>query len=254
MIDPPRLPAHPSIRASRFARAAQAALTLQCLLCGLLATGCADGPVPEMRQLNPWVREQWADDEKHGPTFHTRLAKLGELRSQASSLGPEDRERIAGELATLLKEEETAVMRVELLRTMAVYPSPNTFSALEVSLADVEPRVRIAACNALATWQTPEAMQALGNAVGSDADLDVRIAAARALENYNDPAAAKALSIALDDNDPALQKVAMQSLKTTTGKDYGNSVPAWREYLAGGDPSPPPPVSIAERLQDWRLW
>jgi len=26
--------------------------------------GCADGPIPETKILNPWVRKQWAEDEQ----------------------------------------------------------------------------------------------------------------------------------------------------------------------------------------------
>jgi hypothetical protein len=230
------------------------ALVLPALLACVATLGCADGPIPEMRSLNPWVREQWAEDEKHGPTFYSRIERLNELRLQASSTSPSDRERISSELAAILKDEPSPTMRAEILRAMAAYPSAATLPAVEAAMADADAQVRVTACNALGKWKMPEAMQALGNAVGSDSDLDVRIAAARGLENFNDPAAIKALSVALDDNDPALQKVAMSSLKQSTGKDYGNSVPAWREYLAGGNPKPPPPVSIATQLQDWLWW
>jgi hypothetical protein len=97
-------------------------------------------------------------------------------------------------------------------------------------------------------------LQALGNAVGGDSNLDVRIAATRALQNFKEPAAIHALSIALDDRDPALQKVAMESLHESTGKDYGMSVVAWREYVKGGNPAPPPGPSIASRLQELWWW
>jgi len=233
---------------------ARVVLALPALFTCFSAIGCADGPVPEMRSLNPWVREQWEEDEKHGPTFYSRLERLGELRSQARSLSETDRQRISGELTAILRDERSSPMRVEILRALSAYPSSEAMASVEVCLSDADPQVRIAACNALGSWKTPEALQALGNAVGSDTDLDVRIAAARALENFNDPAATKALSVALDDNDPALQKVAMQSLRQNTGKDYGNSVAAWREYLAGGNPAPPPPPSIASQLQEWLWW
>ena len=63
---------------------------------------------------------------------------------------------------------------------------------------------------------------------------------------------AKALALSLEENDPAVQRVAMESLKTSTGKDYGMSVQTWREYLDGGNPRPPDPPSWAERLlQPW---
>ena len=233
---------------------ARVAFALPALVACIALLGCADGPVPEMRRLNPWVREQWEEDEKHGPTFYSRLDRLHELRSQAGSLSEPDRQRIAIELATILRDERSAPMRVEILRALSAYPSPEALPIVQAALADADPQVRMAACSTFGAWKSPEALQALGTAVGGDSDLDVRIAAARALENFNDPAATQALSVALDDNDPALQKVAMRSLRQTTGKDYGNSVPAWREYLAGGNPPQPPPPSIARQLQDWLWW
>jgi hypothetical protein len=233
---------------------ARVVLALPALALSIATVGCADGPVPELRSLNPWVREQWEEDEKYGPTFYSRLERLGELRSKARYFSEAERQRISGELADILRDERSAPMRIEILRALSAYPSEQAMAAVEFCLTDTDPQVRIAACKTFGDWKTPEALQALGNTVGSDSDLDVRIAAARALENFNDPAAVRALSIALDDNDPALQKVAMRSLQQTTGKNYGYSVAAWREYLAGGNPAPPPPPSIASQLQEWLWW
>ncbi len=82
--------------------------------------------------------------------------------------------------------------------------------------------------------------------------MDVRLEAARALGRHKGPEAAKALALSLEENDPAIQRVAMESLKTSTGKDYGMSVKSWREFLEGGSPKPPDPPSWAERLrQPW---
>ena len=233
---------------------ARVVLALPALAMCTALSGCADGPVPEMRSLNPWVREQWEEDEKHGPTFYSRLERLGELRSQAGSLSEAERQRVGGELAAILGDERSSPMRVEILRTLSAFPSSEAMPALQAALTDADPQVRIAACTTLGAWKSPEALQALGSTVGSDGDLDVRMAAARALENFNDPAAAQALSVALDDNDPALQKVAMRSLRQSTGKNYGESVVAWREYLAGGNPAPPPAPSIASQIGDWLWW
>ena len=220
----------------------------------LAAVGCADGPVPEMRSLNPWVREQWADDEKHGPTFYSRLERLEELRAKGPSMTESDRARIGAELAAIYRDERSSPMRIEIVRALASFPTPETMTILQSAMTDADPNVRMVACRTLGVWKTPEAMEALAGAIGTDSDLDVRIAAARALENFKDPAAVQALAIALDDNDPAMQKVAMNSLKHTTGKDYGYSLPTWREYLAGGNPAPPPAPSIASQLQEWLWW
>ena len=225
-----------------------------CLLASSLS-GCADGPVPEMRTLNPWLRRQWADDEAYGPTYHRKVADLAALRSSAPSLAPENQERIAQELAGRLKDEPSAAMRLELTRALGELPTASAQAALAATLTDENAQVRAVACTALGRRQSGEALQALGGVVAGDADLDVRIAAARELGRFRDPAAAQALRAALDENDAALQGVAMQSLRGITGQTkYANSVPAWREYLDGGNPTPPPAPSIAQTLQKYWYW
>jgi hypothetical protein len=216
--------------------------------------GCADGPIPEMAALNPWVRQQWDEDEKFGPTFHTRLTELAAQRSRAASLSPAEQETLAAELVEHYRSERSTAMRVEILRTLAELPTYSAQTTLLEAITDAQPKIRMVACGGLGKRQCAESLEALGTAVGGDADLDVRLQAARALKGFHDPAAAQALSVALNDNDPALQRVAMESLGTITGRNYGTSVAAWREYLQGGDPTPPPGPTIAQRLNEYRLW
>lgn len=224
------------------------------LLPGLLA-GCADGMVPEMRSLNPWVRQQWAQDEQFGATYHRKVADLAAVRSSAKGLAAPEQERVAQELARRLQEEQNSVMRAELLRTMGSLDAPTALASIQTALTDQHPQVRVAACRALGRHPSPEALQSLGTVVSSDADLDVRIAAARELGKSSDPEAAKALRPALDDNDAGLQLVAMDSLRTLTGRtQYGNHVPTWRQYLDGGDPAPPPAPTVAESLRKYWYW
>lgn len=213
----------------------------------LSAAGCADGFVPEMRSLNPYVRKQWEEDEKHGPTYYKRIAELKQARAQAASLSPADKQRLAGEMIDVLAIEKSPVMRGELVKTLAHFPGPATLVALEGASTDNDAEVRIAACQALGRQQGPEVVRLLAQLAG-DADLDVRIESARALGKHKGPQAAQALALALEENDPAVQRVAMQSLKANTGKDYGMSIAAWREYLDGGTPKTPDPPSWAERL------
>ncbi|MCI0361297.1 MAG: HEAT repeat domain-containing protein [Planctomycetaceae bacterium] len=217
--------------------------------------GCADGIVPELRSLNPWVRQQWQEDEAFGPTFYRKVSDLAALRSSASSLSPADREQIAQELATRLKDEPSAAMRMELARTLGELPAESAQAALAATLADENPQVRVVACKALGRRQSAESLESLGKVIAEDTDLDVRIAAARELGRFKDPAAAQALRPALDDRDAALQGMAMQSLRTVTGKrEFANSVPTWRQYLDGGNPAPPPGPTLAESLQKYWYW
>jgi HEAT repeat protein len=223
----------------------------------LMATagGCADGPVPELRSLNPWVREQWAADEREVTTYHRKVADLALLRAQAARLPPAEAEQVAGQLAARLSEERSAPLRAELVRTLAAFPGEAARQAVQRSLSDEASSVRIAACKGLAQQPSAEGFQALAQTVGNDSDMDVRIAAAHALKQFKEFEAPQALRPALDARDPALQLAAMQSLESLTGRtDYRNSVATWREYLDGGNPTPPPPPTLAEALQQYWNW
>jgi HEAT repeat protein len=225
------------------------------ILLAPLAAGCSDGPIPELRTLNPWVRQQWAEDEEHLATYHRRSADLAALRSQAEAMPAEQQASAAAELVQRLQEEQSPVMRAELVRTLGEFPGETAGSAVVAAISDESSHVRIAACKALGRRPTQVGFQALSRAVADDANLDVRIAAARELKQFGDFEAPLALRPALDDNDPALQLAAMQSLGMLTGRtQYGNSVATWREYLDGNDPAPPPGPSLADRWQQFWNW
>jgi HEAT repeat protein len=226
--------------------AAAVRLTLLCVVVAL--AGCQDGPVPENRVINPWARQQWEEDEKFGPTYYKRMDELAAVRGRAPKLAPADQERLAKEIAQVYGEEPSPAMRSELIRTLAYLPTADAQEAIVAALNDADHDVRIAACQGLARIGNEESLAALAKTVEKDGNLDVRLAAVHGLSRYKDAAAQQALGRALEDNDPAVQKVAMESLKTSTGRDYGNSVPAWKEYLAGGNPARPPGPSLAERF------
>lgn len=225
--------------------------------CGvwLVVAGCADGPFPELKQLNPWVRKQWAEDEAQVITYHRKVADLADLRRKAAHMPPQEQEATAGHLAARLKEEHSAVLRAELVRTLAEFPTPVAQSAVLAALQDASPHVRAVACKGLARHPSNEGLAALAKTLTSDSDLDVRIAAAGALGHFQGFEAAPALRPALDDRDPALQLAAVTSLERLEGHpEYRRNVAVWREHLDGGHPAPPPPPSLAERLRYYWSW
>lgn len=75
------------------------------------------------------------------------------------------------------------------------------------------------------------------------------MAAARELRRFQDPLAYQALGLALQDEDPALQYRAVESLREASGKDYGNDLQAWQQFAQGQDPGPEYSPSVAERLR-----
>jgi hypothetical protein len=217
--------------------------------------GCADGPIPETKALNPWVRKAWAEDEQRVTTYHKKVAGLAELRKKAPHLPPAEQEETSAQLAARLKEEKTPVLRAEFVRTLAEFPTKAGQEAVLAALTDEAASVRIVACKAAGKQPTTEGAQALGEIVRGDAEMDVRVAAARELGKYRGLNAAPALRPALDDRDPALQLAAVQSLESLEGhSEYRRNVAAWREHLDGGHPSPPPPPSLAELARQYWSW
>lgn len=207
--------------------------------------GCAGTPIHSL-----WYGSQWEEDEKYGPTFHTRLEELSSLRDGAAGLNEAEQARVAQQLNQALVEDPSPLYRSEVVRVLGTLPTPVAAEGLRRAIQDDDTGVRIAACHAWADRGDQEALQVLGHIVGSDTDLDVRMAATRGLAKFNDPAAVRALGLALDDSNPALQHRAIQSLKDVTGKDYGNSVPEWRRFVRGEPVGRPESPSIAETLRN----
>lgn len=220
-----------------------------------LATGCADGPVPELRALNPWTRKQWEEDEREITTYHRKVADLAALRSKAPRMKPEEREAVAFQLSERLKEERSMALRAELVKTLGAFDTPVAEQALLASLTDEADNVRVAAVKALGARQNETRFNAIAQRVMGDNSLDVRIAATKELAKFKDFEAPRALRPALDERDPALQLAAMQSLTALTGKEeFRNSAPVWREYLDGGNPTPPDGPSLAEVVKHYWNW
>lgn len=218
----------------------------------LSASGCSERPFQSWGLVDPWSRKSWKEDEAYGPTYYTKREELKKRRGNIRSLSPEEQERLAIEMADRLRDEQHPVLRGDIIRTLAVLPSPTAAEALKQATADNDPDVRIIACEAWGKRGGGEARQALAQVLGSDTDPDVRLAATRELGRFKlDQEAMQALKLALDENNPALQNRAVESLKNMSGKDYGTDMVAWREYIDGGNPAMPPPASIADRLKSW---
>ena len=223
------------------------------ITCGLLLTafsGCGERPFADWGLVDPWARKSWKEDERFGPTYYTKREELKKRREGVRNLSPEEQERAAVELAERLRDEQHPVLRGDLIRALALLPSATASEALKQAVNDTDPDVRVIACEAWGKRGNGEARQVLAQVLGSDTDPDVRIAATRQLGQFkNDPEAMQALKLALDENNPALQYRAVESLKGMSGRDYGTDMVAWREYIDGGNPPEPPAASIAERIK-----
>ncbi len=223
--------------------------SLLILVLGMSASGCVDGPFGGLTAMNPYYRNQWEKDEQAGPTFHTQLAELRAIRENPTGLSPGEQRQIIPTLAEIVQNSTNTILRAEATLTLAEFPAPETIPTLQLAMNDEDADVRIAACRAWGRRGGREALDALSQTVSNDSDLDVRLAATAQLAKFQDQQSLQALGVALNDKDPALQHRAVQSLKSVSGQDYGDSVPAWRDYVEGRSPVLPEPPTIAERLR-----
>lgn len=221
-------------------------------LFSLPSLGCGERPFADWGLVDPWSRRSWKEDERFGPTYHAKREELRKRRENVRSLSPEEQERAAVELAARLQEERHPVLRTDIIRTLGELPSPVATEALRAAVNDQEANVRVVACEAWGKRGGEDARVVLAQVLGSDTDVDVRMAATRELGRFkDDPQAMQALKLALDENNPALQFRAVESLRNMSGKDYGADMVAWKEFVDGGNPPEPPPPTIAERLKSW---
>jgi HEAT repeat protein len=220
------------------------------VLCSLAVgwTGCAETGRPRRVALWPFGGPK-SDTVPGVASPAARIAELREMSERASRAKPAERETISAELAAAFPNEDDPLIRLQIVRTLAEYPTTTADSTLTAALDDSDADVRLAACEAWGRRGGPQAATHLSRVVSSDVDTDVRLAAVRALGDTGDPASVSALGQALEDRDPAMQYAAVQSLRDVTDRDFGNDVSRWRQFVAGEQPDPPRSISIAERFR-----
>ncbi|MDR2439327.1 MAG: HEAT repeat domain-containing protein [Planctomycetaceae bacterium] len=183
-------------------------------------------------------------------------------------------------VAQLMVEYRTSPdpnMRREAVDAMAKIPHPKRDQYMKEILADSDPFVRISAIEALGKTYSgtkKELALLLIENSKSDTDKDVRLTAIRLLaHSFPKPSqknAAKtanetteintlivrALGEALYDKVPAVRYETMQSLHKITGKDYGNDINRWIQYVQyqkGETEKLPSERSFAEKLPSIQL-
>jgi HEAT repeat protein len=228
---------------------------LACLLVPVVLVGCAKGPAWRLGALSPWVQQKWAEEEKqYGATLYTKLADVEALAARATSMDAAERDRWSQQFAQLATSDPSPLLRARIVAALPAFPSPAADAALQAALDDKDLDVRCAACEAWGRRGGSQALQLLSTKLAIDEELDVRLAAIRALgrldQQPTSAAAVRALGVALDDKNPAVQFVAIESLRNVSGRDYGTDLVAWRDFAAGGQPPEPTPT-IAERLRSW---
>jgi len=217
-----------------------------CLLVVGLA-GCANLQGPLGKGAG---QKQAADDLPEVASPAERIAALRQLAREAPRKKAEEKQQLALQLAESIRTAEDPLIRVEIIRTLGAYPGEASDAVLRAALDDPDADVRVVACEVWGRRGDTAAVNVLTGALDGDLDTDVRLAAARALGRANNPAAVAPLGRALEDRDPAIQYRAVLSLRKVTGKDFGNDVSQWRQYVAGELPRSAGEPSLAQRLRN----
>lgn len=225
------------------------------LFIAMAFSGCADGPFNGGGTLNPWLRQEWEKDERRGPTFHKQMKQLQDLAASAPSQASDRQEQLAQEMLERYRNEANPLLRGAVVRVAGNLNGSVVDETLAAAMKDAEADVRVAAAKALGRRGNEESLRVLSAAMAEDSDLDVRIAIAGELKRFrNSQEATRALALALEESDAGLQHQAIVSLEQVTGRSYGMNAATWREYLGGGNPTPPPPQSVADRVKGWVWW
>lgn len=221
---------------------------LQLQILALALAGCAKDDIPDPFEILP----AWGPfAEKNTSGIKTPAERMEELREQAKqgkNRPANEREQLAAQLGQALPNETDPLVRSEMVRTLGAHACPMAAQALRQATQDTSTDVRIACCEAWGTYGGVEAVSVLSGVVSGDEDPDVRLAAVRALGETGESGAVQALQPALEDDDPAMQLMAANSMRAVSGRNFGNDINAWREYAAGREPA------IEERSFTAQLW
>ncbi|MEE2685974.1 MAG: HEAT repeat domain-containing protein [Planctomycetota bacterium] len=208
------------------------------LLASLLG-GCATRHLSMVNwnSLDPGSYKAWAEDEAYEITWYQQSRQLKQLREAVIEMPRGEQVRHAEALGANIAETEDMVLQLELVRTLAVFDVPEAIPGLRQASESDIPEVRIAACRAWELQSSPERVGILLQRVAGDTNQDVRIAAMRALgtcrATTDQPRIRESLVDLLDDDDPAIQYAAAQSLEASSGLDLNTNIRLWKDLLSG---------------------
>lgn len=133
-----------------------------------------------------------------------------------------------------IKDEDPGV-RGAAVRGLANHGSPDLAPLVVERLTDSDVSVRIEAARALQRLHNQAAVPALLSALDpeEEPDTSVRAEAAEALGQYADPKVIDALIKSLEDENLAINRATVRSLRTLTGQDFGYDRAAWAAWNKG---------------------
>ncbi len=165
-----------------------------CLI-GLSAAGCIDTPKGGLSYMNPLYRDA-PIDSAYGPTPDQQIATLRRTARSAKRLSAQQQSQTSGKLVSQLQNEVDPLIRVEIVRTLSVFPTAAAAYGMKQAIEDNNVKVRVAACEGWANLRGDEAINVLAEKLASSTEDDVRLAAARALGKFRgSEAAVQALAV-----------------------------------------------------------
>ena len=201
-----------------------------------------------------WILPSWvpfqgpASDTMPGvvPPRERIAAAARSYRRRPPVQAPAERQQISEQLAAAIRTEKDPLIRLEIIRTLGHYPGPAADAILKAALSDPEARIRMAACEAWGKRNDAQAVDCWPRRCGATLMPTCGWPPPRPWARQRTPRPLPALGEALTDTDPAMQYRAVLSLRQATGKDLGESVERWQQYVKGSN-APGPGSSLADR-------
>lgn len=198
----------------------------------LLVVGCATLFATSCTSLNLGGGKK-AKKDALPPGIVTPQQKREKWKALVESAKEGNSAEVSRELTREFKSEEDPFLRAELLRIAGRLPPDSILPLVSAGLKDPHPNVRTAACRLAGQAKLSAVLGELAALAEKDPEGDVRKAAVKALGEFQDPQALAVLGKLLRERDPALQYLAIRSLKQATGKDFGYDIAKWQSYLNG---------------------
>lgn len=194
-------------------------------------TGCAEGKLWRTGQYVPWAQNKWIEEEKIADTLFVKKREMRETVEYAINGTQQDQQRAANFLAEIIRRDSILLHRIYAVQLLGQLDCPASLKALQEATEDSNSEIRIAAIGSLEKLPADESLPRLQEILMDDSNADVRLAAARSIGEFSGERAITAVAVALDDQDPALQRRVMQSLEKITGEPLGTNQIAWEKYV-----------------------
>ena len=205
--------------------------------------GCVDGPLYELKKLNPVIRSQWKKDQERGPTYYQRIEELDLVTRQLPTMSSDEQSKWINTLGQIAQTDTSSDIRRRCVEALAkVVQQPSATESIMKLSQDKSDNVRLSVSKALKKQVTPETTQTLLAMASTDKDESVRLAAIESLGMHKSEDVKAFLTKQINDRSPAIQYSASLALKDLTGKDFKGDVPLLKRYLNGENVEPKEPT------------